>query len=137
VSDNPSTPPATRSAPPKPLWRQAYDAVDSRLAPQLESLVQTKQFAQVLSLSWRAQTEARHFVERRTRELWHLMNLPAGSDVARLRDQVVTLDRRVRKLNRALEEANRRAQPAEPVRNGRGGGGTYPPRSRAQRTSRP
>jgi hypothetical protein len=127
VSDKPSP----------PLWRQAYDAVDSRLAPQLESLVQTKEFAQVLSLGWRAQTEARRIVERRTRRLWHLVNLPAGSDVTRLREQVVTLDRRVRDLTRALEEANRRAQSAEPVSNGRGAGGAHPPRSRAQRTTRP
>ena len=89
-------------SPGKPLWRQAYDAVDSRLAPQLESLVQTKQFAQVLSATIRAQAEARRVVERRTRRLWHLVNLPAGSDVTRLRDQVVTLDRRVRDLTRAL-----------------------------------
>src|SRR3954471_10322677 len=120
-----------------PLWRSAYDAVDSRLAPRLESLVQTEGFAQVLSVTVRAQIEARQFVERRTRRLWHLMNLPAGSDVSRLRDQVVTLDRRVRKLTRALEEANRRAKPAEPVREGRGAGGPHPPRSRAQRTTRP
>jgi hypothetical protein len=118
------------------LWRQAYDAVDSRVAPQLESLVQTKQFAQVLSLGLRAQNEAWRAVERRSRQFWHLVNLPAGSDVTRLREQVVSLDRRVRELNRQLEEA-RRAQSSEPGRDGRSGGGAHPPRSRAQRSTRP
>ena len=54
---------------------------------------------------------------------WYLVNLPAGSDVTRLRDQVVTLDRRVRELTRALEEANRRAQSAESGEHGRSAGG--------------
>jgi hypothetical protein len=122
--------------PAKPLWRQAFDAVDSRVAPQLESVVQTKQFAQVLSLSLRTTNDVRQFVERRSRRFWHLVNLPAGSDVTLLREQVVTLDRRVRELTRTLEE-ERRAQSAEPVRDGRSGGGPRPTRGRAQRTSRP
>ncbi|HSP39107.1 MAG TPA: hypothetical protein VLR26_15295 [Frankiaceae bacterium] len=120
----------------KPLWRQAYDAVDTRVAPPLESLVQTKRFAQVLSLGLRAQNEAWRAVERRSRQLWHLVNLPAGSDVTRLREQVVTLDRRVRELTRTLEETHR-AQSAEPARDGRSAGAAHPPRSRTQRTSRP
>jgi hypothetical protein len=127
VSDKPS----------KPLWRQAYDAVDGRVAPQLESLVQTRQFAQVLSLGLRAQNEAWRMVERRSRRLWHLVNLPAGSDVVRLREQIVTLDRRVRELTRRLEEQSieetHRAQSAEPVSDGRGAGRAHPTRSRAQR----
>ena len=94
MSDKPQQPgkpsaPEKSSAPGKPLWRQAYDAVDTRVAPQLESLVQTKQFAQVLSLGLRAQNEAWRAVERRSRQFWHLVNLPAGSDVTRLREQVV------------------------------------------------
>jgi hypothetical protein len=122
--------------PSKPMWRQAYDAVDSRVAPPLESAVQTKEFAHVLSLALRAQVEARRMVERRSRQLWHLVNLPAGSDLTRLREQVVSLDRRVRDLTSALEEANRRAQPAEPGRDSRSHGGSHPPRSRAQRATR-
>jgi hypothetical protein len=129
VSDKPQPPS-------KPLWRQAYDAVDTRVAPQLESMVQTKRFAQVLSLGLRAQNEAWRAVERRSRQFWHLVNLPAGSDVTLLREQVVTLDRRVRELTRSLEEA-RRAQSVESNRDSRSGGGAHPARSRAQRTTRP
>lgn len=120
----------------KPLWRKAYDAVDSRIAPPLESVVQTPQFATVLSTAIRMQAEARRQVERRSRRLWHLVNLPSGSDVTRLRDQVVSLDRRVRELTEALEEANRRAQSAESGGDGRSHGRPTAPRSRAQRTAR-
>jgi hypothetical protein len=119
----------------KPLWRQVYDAVDSRIAPPLESAVQTQQFATVLSTALRLQGETRRFIERRSRRVWHLMNLPAGSDVTRLREQVVTLDRRVRELSHALEEANRRAQPAESGRNGRSHGRSAATGSRSQRTA--
>jgi hypothetical protein len=69
VSAPPGTSPGPSAKPPKPLWRQAYDAVDARVAPQLESLVQTQEFAQALSLGMRASVGARRFVERRSRRL--------------------------------------------------------------------
>jgi hypothetical protein len=119
----------------KPLWRQAYDAVDSRVAPHLESMVQTPQFAEVLSVLIRTQGRARRGVERQSRRLWHLVNLPAGSDVTRLRDQVVSLDRQVRSLTTALEEANR-AQPDRPAEPGGDSRRHGQPRAAGGRTQR-
>ena len=48
---------------------------------------------------------ARGAVEARSRRLWHLVNLPAGSDVARLRRQVAELDRELRRRRRAAARA--------------------------------
>jgi hypothetical protein len=40
--------------------------------------------------------------------LWHLMNLPAGSDLQRLRIQVGALDREVRRLSLQLDRDSRK-----------------------------
>jgi hypothetical protein len=88
----------------KPLWRQAFDTAERAVAPHLEQAVQTPAFAQALALAGHARAEARRWTERRTSALWHLVNLPAGSDVRRLREQVAALERQVRQLNAALED---------------------------------
>ena len=43
-----------------------------------------------------------------TARAWHLVNLPAGSDVSRLRAQIGALDREVRRLGLQLEAERRR-----------------------------
>jgi hypothetical protein len=124
------------------LWRQAFDAVDSRVAPRLEEATRSSAFAELLSLAARAQAGVRGEFEARTRRLWHLVNLPAGSDVTRLRRQVAGLDREVRQLTavleRTLEERDGKEVDDEPVAQpGHGAGGSRSPGRRAQRSPRP
>jgi hypothetical protein len=129
-----------------PRWRQAFDSAERAVAPRAESLVRTPGFHVGVSLVRRAQTLARGSARDLTARAWHLLNLPAGSDVTRLRAQIGALDREVRRLGLQLEaerRANRSAirspihpstedshadgaQPAEGARPG-------PPRRRAQR----
>ncbi|TFV52391.1 hypothetical protein [Blastococcus sp. TF02A-35] len=98
-----------------PLWRQAYDAVDRAVTPRAEHLVRTPGFALGVALLRRATTVARSSAQDLTARAWHLVNLPAGSDVHRLRAQVGALDREVRRLTVALEAERRRALPARPA----------------------
>jgi hypothetical protein len=91
-----------------PRWRQAYDAVDKAVTPRAESFVRTPGFAQGAALVQRAQTLARNTARGLTARAWHLVNLPAGSDVSRLRAQIDALDREVRRLSLQLETERRR-----------------------------
>jgi hypothetical protein len=128
-----------------PLWRQAYDAAERRVTPHADRLVRTPSFAVGAAVLRRAQALARSSAEGVTARAWHLLNLPAGSDVSRLRTQIGALDREVRRLTVQLElERRRPAQPAaaphpdvEEPRAERAeppdGAGPRPPRRRAQR----
>jgi len=91
-----------------PLWRQAFDKAERAVAPRAESLVRTPGFNLGAALVRRAQTLARGTARDVTARAWHLLNLPAGSDVTRLRAQIGALDREVRRLGLQLE-AERRA----------------------------
>jgi hypothetical protein len=95
-----------------PLWRQAFDAVERRVTPPAEELVRTPGFAVGAALVGRAQATARSAARGLTARAWHLLNLPAGSDVSRLRAQIGALDREVRRLTVQLEN-ERRSRPAE------------------------
>jgi hypothetical protein len=99
-----------------PLWRQVFDTAERAVAPRAESLVRTPAFHVGVSLARRAQGVVRGSARDLTARAWHLVNLPAGSDVVRLRAQIGALDREVRRLGLQLE-AERRRLTGSPVRS--------------------
>ncbi|CCH87641.1 conserved protein of unknown function [Modestobacter italicus] len=101
-----------------PLWRQAYDAAERRVTPHADRLVRTPSFAVGAAVLRRAQALARSSAEGVTARAWHLLNLPAGSDVSRLRTQIGALDREVRRLTVQLELERRRPAPPSPAAPG-------------------
>lgn len=127
-----------------PLWRQAFDAAERRVTPHAESLVRTPGFATGVTLLRRAQNLARGIARDVSARAWHLVNLPAGSDLARLRAQIGALDREVRRLTVQLETERRARAAADPTPEETDGDGAHPaggprpraPRRRAQRPPR-
>jgi hypothetical protein len=91
-----------------PRWRQAYDAVDTAVTPRAESVVRSAGFATSVVLLQRAQGLARSGARGLSARAWHLLNLPAGSDVKQLRAQIGALDREVRRLTLQLDGERRR-----------------------------
>jgi polyhydroxyalkanoate synthesis regulator phasin len=87
----------------KPLWRQAFDAVDRRVAGPIESSARSDLFLDALALGWRLRGRLQREAERRSRHVLHLLNLPAHSDIRRLSEQVGALQREVRDLSREVE----------------------------------
>jgi polyhydroxyalkanoate synthesis regulator phasin len=82
----------------RPLWRQAFDAVDRRIAGPVEGAARSDVFGDVLALTVRAERRLRRELERRTRRALHFANLPTASDVRRLSEQVAELRRELREL---------------------------------------
>lgn len=102
-----------------PPWRQGFDAVERQLAPRLEALVRSEQFAVVVGLTARVQRAVEEEMARSTRRVLHRLNLPAGTDVARILHEIGQLRVQVRELTAELEEARAElaasAQPVRPV----------------------
>ena len=94
----------------KPILRRAFDRVEGPLGSVLQDVAASGRFAEALGVATRARAELKRELERQTRRVWHLANLPAGSDVANLRRQVAALDRELRQVRRALEQAERRRE---------------------------
>jgi hypothetical protein len=91
----------------KPRWRRAYDAAERNLAPRVEALVHTGEFAHTTAAIARARRLVLDRVNGIAARLWHLINLPAGTDVQRLCMQVGALDRELRRLTLQLEREAR------------------------------
>jgi polyhydroxyalkanoate synthesis regulator phasin len=90
-----------------PRWKRVFDTVERSIGRPLEELVQQERFADAIMLANRLNAAGRRTFERNTRRALHLMNLPAGSDVKRLHEQIWALEREVRDLNKRLETSDR------------------------------
>jgi hypothetical protein len=108
---------------PKPLWRRAFDSAEQAVAPHLERAVQSTGFAGTFVLVQGTRKRVFRRLERDSRRAWHLLNLPAATDVRRLRRQVASLDREVRLLREAVENSDDREGPEGGKRNGAAGAG--------------
>ena len=82
----------------KPLWRRAFDAVEGRVAGPVEAGAHSDVFGDLIALNVRVARRAQQEVERRTRRVLHLANLPTATDVRRLSEQVAALQRELREL---------------------------------------
>jgi hypothetical protein len=98
-----------------PLWRRTFDTVERGIGAPLEALVRSDLYFDALAVATRVRKGAGTHVERVSRRGLHLLNLPAGSDMRRLNDQLARLDRRVLSLSKQIESDTGRAPVLEDV----------------------
>lgn len=110
----------------RPAWRQGFDAIEAAVAPRLEGLVKSEQFQIAAGLVSAAQRDAQRRAERTMRRALHLWNLPAGSDVTRILNELGKLQRDVRELARRVDE---RREEASDGSNGHRATGSPRPRT--------
>jgi hypothetical protein len=112
--------------PETPPWRQGFDAVERQLSPVLEGLVQSEQFAVAVGLAARVQRVVQDQAARSTRRVLHALNLPAGTDVTRILNELGQLTRQVRELSTQLDTAQAELEEAraapKPARKRAAGG---------------
>lgn len=99
---------------------QVFSWLERPVGRQLERWVQTEPVVAAVIRLVDLQGDVQRQIERTLRLYLHLWNLPALSDVRRMSQQLALLDRRLRGLERALEELER--EDAERRGAGRGGG---------------
>jgi len=92
-----------------PGWRRAFNAVEGNLSPRIEALVHSDEFTQMSAVIARTRRLTGKRVNAIAASVWHLLNLPASTDVQRLRRQVGELDREVRRLSLQLDRDARKS----------------------------
>lgn len=88
----------------KPLWKQAFDAVEKAAAPVMADATSSEAFAEFMRTSTRISRDMAKQGEELSRRVLHALNLPAAGDVAYLKQQIGSLEAEVRSLRRALAE---------------------------------
>lgn len=86
-----------------PMWRQLYNRWEAAVSPGLEELFAADTFRDTMALGLKMNADITRELERASRQWLHQMNLPAATDIQKLRQQVSNLDREVVALRLQLE----------------------------------
>jgi hypothetical protein len=96
------------------LWRQGFDAIERPLAAAAESWVQSKAFMDLAAVTIRVQRRLTAEGQRMTEQWLHVWGMPARGDLITLMNQVASLERRVRDLDRELRLCDARPPAGQP-----------------------
>ena len=66
-------------------WRRAVGVVEKELGPPMSRVAGSSTFAKAVGVTVRVTRSADRMVKAQFARAWHLINLPAASDVRRLR----------------------------------------------------
>lgn len=84
--------------------RGLYDTIEKRATPVIEDVVHSDRFSDVATTAMKLRKRAGRAFENVAADVLHTVNLPAGSDVRRLRRQIGELDYEIRRLRLELAE---------------------------------
>lgn len=93
-----------------PGLRDLYNAFEQVATPIATGITNHPEFAKVAAAVTTVNKALRAEADKVQARAWHALNLPAGTDVQRLRIQVGALDREVRLLTLELERARQQAR---------------------------
>jgi hypothetical protein len=99
----------------QPLWLKVVYRVERAIGEPIESAVRSDVYFDAIAEGMRLRARAIGAVEGVSRRCLHLLNLPAGTDLRRVREQLGRMERRLNEINDELAGLER---PAE--RNGGG-----------------
>jgi hypothetical protein len=98
----------------RPLWLRAVCRLERAIGEPIEAVVRSDPYFDVIAHATRARSHALGAAEGISRRCLHLLNLPAGSDVQRVREQLARMERRLATLSDEIAslEAGRPADEA-------------------------
>jgi hypothetical protein len=94
----------------QPLWLKTVHRLERAIGGPVESVVRSDRYFDTMAKAKKTRRKAGSVVEGVSRRGLHLLNLPAGTDVRRMREQMSRLERRLDQISydvRDLDEDER------------------------------
>jgi hypothetical protein len=91
--------------PDQPLWLQLILRFERAIGVPVESAVRSDKYFDLVAHANRTRARLMELTEGATKEWLHLFNLPAGSDVRRLREQLSRVERQLAELVKEQERS--------------------------------
>jgi len=88
-----------------PLWLKLVLRLERAVGGPVESAVHSDAYFDAVAELNRAQRRLTGAVESVSKRGLHLLNLPAGTDIRRVREQMARMDRRLVQISKELERA--------------------------------
>ena len=88
----------------QPLWLRAVLRVERAIGEPIESAVRSDTYFDLVSTTTRVRRRVVGTAEGVSRRCLHLLNLPAGSDIRSMRQQLARMERRLNQLSDEVAE---------------------------------
>jgi len=109
TGDSPAPP--SRASDNPPLWLDAVRRFERLVGVPVERLLKSDTYFDTLPKLKRAEAQLADYVAGITDDWYRLFNLPAGSDVRRMREQLSRMERQLQKLTKELAESRDGGKP--------------------------
>jgi hypothetical protein len=93
-----------------PLWLTLILRVERAVGARVEGAVHSDAYFDVVAQLSRAKRQLTDAIESVSKRGVHLLNLPAGTDIRRVREQLARMERRLLQISKELEELERARQ---------------------------
>ncbi len=100
----------------QPLWLRAVHKVERTVGGPVESVVRSDVYFDTVAKVSKGRRKAINLVEGVSRRWLHLLNLPAGTDVRRMREQLSRLERRLDQLSYDVADLDEDGRPRSRVK---------------------
>jgi len=91
----------------QPLWLKLVLRFERKIGVPVESAVRSDAYFDLLTHANRTRARLTELTEGWSQQWLHLFNLPAGSEVRRLREQLARVERQLGEIARELEQQDR------------------------------
>ena len=88
----------------QPLWLRAVLRLERAIGEPIESAVRSDRYFDLVSTTTRVRRRVLGTTEGVSRRCLHLLNLPAGSDIRSMRQQLARMERRLNQLSDDVSE---------------------------------
>jgi hypothetical protein len=87
-----------------PLWLKLVLRAERAVGTRVESAVHSDPYFDLVAFINRRKASLTDSVEGVSKRILHLANLPAGTDIRRVREQLARMERRLVEVSKELEE---------------------------------
>ena len=84
----------------QPLWLRTVHKLERTIGGPVESVVRSDTYFDTVAEVNKTVARVTGAVEGVSKRGWHLLNLPAGTDVRRMREQLAAMDRRLVRMTK-------------------------------------
>jgi hypothetical protein len=88
----------------QPLWLRAVIRLERAIGEPIESAVRSETYFDVITKTTRVRRKVVGTAEGVSKRCLHLVNLPAGSDIRGMRQQLARMERRLNQLSHDVAE---------------------------------
>lgn len=95
-----------KRAPSEPLWVRFVNDVERAIARPVEAAVRSDEYFDLVTQLSRARARVTKTVEAVSEEWLHLFNLPAATDLRRVREQLARVERQLNRVAKTLGDSD-------------------------------